>query len=186
MSEKARMLSGEWYFPGDPELVNHQIRARELLRQINGAQLSPTERFSILKQLFGSIGKGSNVESLFSCDYGFNIHLGKRVGINFDCVLLDCGRIEIGDYTLLGPGVHIYAVTHPLDPRQRRGVNRSRNCKGVPVKIGRDCWIGGGSRILPGVTIGDGAIVGTGSIVTRDVAAGTKVSGNPARIMQAV
>jgi maltose O-acetyltransferase len=184
MTEKGKMLSGKWYFPGDDELVAHQVRARKLLRKFNHAEISDEKRKAILTRLLGSIGKGSNVESLFSCDYGFNVHLGKMVGLNFGCVLLDCGRIEIGDYTLLGPGVHVYAVTHPLEPVKRRGGPLSENCKGVPVKIGRDCWIGGGSRILPGVTIGDGCIVGAGSIVTHDVPSGSKVAGNPARLMR--
>lgn len=216
MTEKAKMLSGEWYFPGDPELVADQAQARELLRRLNnaglstrchallrrwlastknetvqnllraGAEAAANRRRRLLTNLLGSIGEGSNVEPGFYCDYGFNIHIGKMSGLNFGCILLDCGRIEIGDYTLLGPGVHIYAVTHPMEALVRRGGPDSRNCRGLSVKIGNDCWIGGGSHILPGITIGDGCIVGAGSVVTKDVPPGTTVVGNPARCLWAM
>jgi len=95
------------------------------------------------------------------------------VFINFNCVILDEARVQIGDYTRIGPGVHIYTVEHTADTNKRRGSwMRAR-----PVRIGRDVWIGGGAIILPGVTIADGAIVGAGAVVTKDVPAGATVVG---------
>ena len=106
-----------------------------------------------------------------------NIYTGLKTFINFNCVILDEARVEIGDYTRIGPGVHIYTIEHSFDIEKRReDWMRAR-----PVRIGKDVWVGGGAIILPGVTIGNGAVVGAGAVVTRDVAAGSTVVGNPAR-----
>ena len=113
----------------------------------------------------------------FHCDFGFNISVGDNVFLNFDCVLLDVVEITIGAGTLIGPAVQIYTADHPRDPALRRAGLES----GVPVRIGANVWIGGGAIILPGVTIGDDAIIGAGSVVTRDVPDGATVAGNPAR-----
>ncbi len=181
-SEKDRMHAGELYWPGDPELVAMAQKARGLVYELNNSPPGEDPR-PVLERLFGAIGEGTNVAPGFRCDYGCNIFLGVRVGINFDCVLLDCGRIEIGDYTQLGPNVHIYGVTHPEDPIERRGGVGVRNCQAMNVTIGKDVWIGGGVRILPGVTIGDGAIIGAGSVVTKNVSSYAKVAGSPARMI---
>ena len=124
-----------------------------------------------------SSGEGAEIRPPFFCDYGFNIALGAGVFLNFNCVILDVVGVGIGEGTQIGPAVQIYTADHPRDPAQRRaGLELGR-----PVEIGRNVWIGGGAIILPGVTIGDDAVVGAGSVVTRDVAAGEKVAGNPAR-----
>ena len=113
----------------------------------------------------------------FFCDYGYNIRLGDEVFLNFNCVILDVVEIIIGDRTQIGPATQIYAADHPRDAETRKtGLEFGR-----PVRIGSDVWIGGGAIILPGVTIGDGAVIGAGSVVTRDVAPGVTVAGNPAR-----
>ena len=113
----------------------------------------------------------------FFCDYGYNIRLGAGAFLNFNCVILDVAAVEIGEAAQIGPAVQIYAADHPRDPAQRRaGLELGR-----PVRIGANTWIGGGAIILPGVTVGDDAIVGAGSVVTRDVAPGATVVGNPAR-----
>jgi len=184
-SEKDRMLAGELYWPGDPELVAMAQKARGLVYDLNNSPPGENTR-PILEKLFGAIGEGTNVAPGFRCDYGCNIYLGAWVGINFDCLLLDCGRIEIGDYTQLGPNVSIYGITHPEDPTERRGGSGARNCQAKSVTIGKDVWVGGGVRILPGITIGDGAIIGAGSIVTKDVLPYTKVVGVPARFLAEV
>ena len=114
----------------------------------------------------------------FHCDYGFNIRLGARVFLNFNCVILDVVEVTIGDLTQIGPGVQILAADHPRDPALRAsGLELGR-----PIRIGRNVWIGAGAIILPGVSIHGDAVVGAGSVVTRDVPAGVTAFGNPARV----
>jgi maltose O-acetyltransferase len=173
MTEKEKMLRGELYDADDPELHEERNAAEDILRRF---QMSGDA--AVLRGLLGEVGAGTVVRAPFYCDYGYNIFLGKKVFLNFGCVLLDVCRIEVGDGTQIGPGVQIYAADHPRDAATRqRGLEN-----GKPVRIGRDVWIGGGAILLPGVTVGDGAVIGAGSVVTRDVAAGATVMGNPARV----
>jgi maltose O-acetyltransferase len=123
------------------------------------------------------VGQGAEIRPPFFCDYGFNIRLGAGAFLNFNCVILDVVDVTIGDGTQIGPAVQIYAADHPRDPEQRRsGLELGR-----PVHIGRNVWIGGGAIILPGIRVGDDAVIGAGSVVTKDVPAGVTVRGNPAR-----
>jgi maltose O-acetyltransferase len=172
LTARERMLAGELYDASDPELAAARERARELLQRFD------TERdAAMLGTLFGRLGEGAVVEAPFHCDYGWNIALGERVYVNAFCVFLDCAAIEIGDRALLGPGVHLYTATHPLDLAKRReGLEYA-----TPIAIGDDAWLGGGSIVLPGVSVGEGAVVGAGSVVSRDVPPGVTVAGNPAR-----
>ncbi len=131
----------------------------------------------MLRERLAHVGTGAVIRPPFHCDYGYNIHLADGVFLNFNCVILDVVEVSIGERTQVGPAVQIYAADHPRDAETRRtGVEFGR-----PVRIGADAWIGGGAIILPGVTIGDGAVIGAGSVVTRDVAPGETVTGNPAR-----
>jgi len=172
------MLAGELYRPGDPELQADQVATKAWMVRYNAALgETPAARGALLKQLLGSVGKDAVVRPPFHCDYGYNIHLCDDVFLNFNCVILDVVEVRIGTGTQIGPAVQIYAADHPRDAAERRsGLEYGR-----PVVIGEHVWIGGGAIILPGVTIGDGALIGAGSVVTRDVAAGATVVGNPAR-----
>lgn len=177
-SEKQKMLDGDLYNAEDPVLLADRARAAALLHRYNSEIHQPAKHFLQLQELLGSVGPDSVIRPPFFVDYGYNIRLGRSVFLNFNCVLLDVTQITIGDRTQIGPAVQIYAADHPLDPALR-----SSNLEnGKPVHIGANVWIGGGAIILPGITIGDDAVVGAGSIVTRDVPAGAKVVGNPARI----
>jgi maltose O-acetyltransferase len=117
----------------------------------------------------------------FQCDYGTNIELGERVFFNFNCVVLDVCRVRIGDFKLCGPAAQIVTATHPLDAGLRR-----KQEFGKPVDIGADVWIGAGALILPGVTIGDRAVIGAGSVVTRDIPADVLAAGNPCRVLRPI
>jgi maltose O-acetyltransferase len=149
----------------------------EWIERFNASGLSDEERYSLLVERFASVGDDALIRPPFFCDYGYNISLGSGAFLNFNCVILDVEPVSIGDGTAIGPAVQILASDHPRDPRLRQQKVRF----GRPVTIGANVWIGGGAIILPGVTIGDDAILGAGSIVTRDVAAGATVVGNPAR-----
>ena len=182
MTEREKMLAGEMYDPLDPELVAARGRARDLCQQLNATrEAEDAERRGILRNLFGTGGDTVWMQPPFYCDYGSNIELGERVFFNFNCVVLDVCRVRIGSFTLFGPAVQIYTPLHPLDAGLRR-----QQESGKPVEIGPDVWVGGGAIILPGVTIGARAVIGAGSVVTRDVPAGVFAAGNPCRVIRAI
>ncbi len=177
------MLAGELYLASDPELTALRRNARWLMRLINATTEEEIQRrAALLRELFGSLGEGFEIEPPFFCDYGHNIHIGSRFFMNFDCVILDVCEVRIGDSVFIGPGVHIYAATHPADAAARCAGPEL----GAPVRIGNRVWIGGGAIIGPGVTIGDDSVIGAGSVVVRDVPAGVVAAGNPCRVMRKV
>lgn len=179
-SEREKMLAGELYDPFDPELVAGRERARDLCQALNATRESDVDvRRAILRDLFGAGGDTVWMQPPFFCDYGTSIELGERVYFNFNCVVLDVCRVTVGDYTLFGPAVQIYTPLHPFDAELRR-----REEFGKPVAIGSDVWVGGGAIILPGVTIGSRAVIGAGSVVTRDVPDGVFAAGNPCRVIR--
>ncbi len=181
VSEKEKMLTGELYDPSDPELVAGRRRARRLTRQFNGTGETEMEkRESLVRELFGSVGDSPHIEPPFRCDYGDNIHVGDGFYANFDCVILDVCPVEIGGNCWLGPGVHIYTATHPLDAETRvEGPEY-----GKPVTLGNNVWVGGGAIINPGIEIGDDAVIASGAVVTDDVSDNVVVGGNPAKVIK--
>jgi len=179
--QKAKMLAGQLYVADDPELYAAHLRAQDILAKFNATSAGAgDERRMLLTDLFGRFGDGAVLKPTLRCDYGFNISIGDRTFINFDCVLLDCNRITIGDEVQFAPGVHIYTATHPIDAKQRRsGVEYA-----LPVTIGDGAWLGGGTIVCPGITIGENTVVGAGSVVTRDLPANVVAAGNPCRVMR--
>lgn len=175
------MLAGELYLATDGELSQLRDRAQRLLHQFN--QTSPTDiqqQQSLIQDLFGSIGSGFEIRPNFRCDYGSNIYIGDRFYANFDCTILDCNEVRIGDRCFLAPKVQIYTAGHPLDPKARgEGWEYA-----LPITIGDDVWIGGGAIVCPGVTIGSGATIGAGSVVTKDLPAHVVAVGNPCRVIR--
>ena len=163
-TEREKMLAGELYDPLDPELARLRERARDLCLKLNCTQDSEVDtRRLILTELFGAGGDTVWMQPPFYCDYGQNIHLGERVYFNFNCVVLDVCRVEIGDFTLFGPAVQIYTATHPMEADLRR-----KQEFGKPV------------------TIGDRTVVGAGSVVTRDIPEGVFAAGNPCRVVREI
>jgi maltose O-acetyltransferase len=183
MTEKQKMLAGQLYDAADPELTAERQRARSLMHRLNVTDaLDDDGRPALLAELLGAVGPGVEIVPPFRCDYGRNIHLGPNVYMNFGCVLLDVCEIRIGEGTMLGPYVQLYAATHTLDAETRR-----RQLElGKPITIGADCWLGGGSIVLPGATVGDRCVIGAGSVVTRDIPADSVAVGNPARVVRNV
>jgi maltose O-acetyltransferase len=178
--EWERMVTGELYNPLDPDLIGRRTRARDLCQRLNATSESrQDERRALLVSLIGSGGDSVWMQPPFYCDYGSNIHLGERVFFNFNCVVLDVCPVRIGAYSLFGPGVQILTPMHPFNAARRREEEF-----GKPVEIGDDVWVGGGAIILPGVRIGSQAVIGAGSVVTRDVPEQTFAAGNPCRVIR--
>lgn len=185
-TEKQKMLAGEPYLPMDPELWADRVNCRRLLRRYNHEIEygdSAAQRL-LLAELLGTISQESPpfLEPPFRCDYGYNIHIGTNFYCNFNCIVLDCGQVNIGDRVLLGPNVQIYAVGHHLDPAERSGPDARETAP--PIVIKNDVWVGGSAVILGGVTVGEGSTVAAGAVVTADVPPYSVVGGNPARVIR--
>jgi maltose O-acetyltransferase len=165
------------YDPSQPELVAARQRARGLLARYNA---TPEEQ--VLRELLARVGAEPFVEPPFFCDYGSNTSLGDRFYANTGCIFLDSAQVTIGDRVLFGPAVQLLTATHPVEAELRaQGLEYAD-----PISIGDDVWLGGGAIVLPGVTIGDRAVVGAGSVVTRDVPADVVAAGNPARVIRSL
>ena len=182
MSERQRMVAGELYDPMDAELVTARTSARNLCQLLNASAEADTgTRRQILEELFGAGGDSVLMQPPFFCDYGANIELGERVFFNFNCIILDVCPVRIGSFTLFGPSVQILTPMHPWNAEARR-----KKEFGKPVEIGSDVWVGGGAIILPGVRIGARAVIGAGSVVSRDIPDGTFAAGNPCRVVREI
>jgi len=180
---KERMLAGERYLAGDPELTADRSRARALLELYNGTRaVADDERARLLRDLFGEVGEDVVVRPTFRCDYGYNISIGAGTFVNYDCVMLDVVPIRIGAACQLATRVQLLAATHPVDPEPRR---LGWEC-GSPITIGDNVWLGGGVIVCPGVTIGDDTVVGAGAVVTRDLPAGVVAFGTPATVQREI
>jgi maltose O-acetyltransferase len=178
MTEREKMLRSEPYDAYDRELLAARFEARRLTRRLS--ELDPADiatRDEVLRSLLGSIGPGSWVEAPFHCDYGAQISIGAHVFVNMACVFLDAAPITLGDDVQLGPGVQLLTSDHPRDAAERAsGLEWA-----YPISIGARAWLGGGVIVLPGISIGEDAVIGAGSVVSRPVAAGVVVAGNPCR-----
>jgi maltose O-acetyltransferase len=182
LTERQKMIAGDMYDPMDPELATARARARDLCQELNATRESDdAERRRILRALFARGGDSVWMQPPFYCDYGSNIQLGERVFFNFNCIVLDVCPVRIGDFTLFGPAVQIYTPLHPLNAERRR-----REEYGKAIEIGSDVWVGGGAMILAGVRIGSRAVIGAGSVVTRDVPDAVFAAGNPCRVIRPI
>lgn len=183
MTEKEKMLKGQRYDSADPQLIEERRHARLLFQKINRmGEEQKEERDQLFYNLVGSAGPGLFIEPPFYCDYGYNIHLGEKVFMNYNCCILDVMEVRMGNNVLLGPKVQIYTATHPMDAASRATWLEYAKA----ITIGNDVWIGGGAIICPGVNIGNGVVVGAGAIVTKDVPDNVFVAGNPARIIKEI
>lgn len=176
-SEKEKMLAGEWFDPRNEELTADRDRATLLMHRLNAECPGHDAAYrAALRELCPNAA--GFIRAPFYCDYGYNIHIGEGSFVNFDCVFLDLAPIRIGRNTLIGPKVQLLTPHHPLAP-DLRATGREA---GKPITIGDNCWLGGGVIVCPGVRIGNGAIIGAGSVVTRDIPANSVAVGNPARV----
>ena len=183
MSEWERMQKGLVYNDFDEDLFKRRVEAKKIFKEYNKTSDEDVAlRDELLNKLFKRIGKKCWIEPDFRCEFGKNIILEDNIYINFGCIILDCAEVRIDSNTLLGPNVGIYAVNHSIDPKER--INGG--CFGKPVHIGKNVWIGGDVKILAGVTIGDNSIIGTGSIVTKDIPSNVIAVGNPCKVIREI
>ena len=176
------MMELKNFQPFEAHTLALRKRAKQLCVQINSLPVQQLkQRLPLYQQLFGAVSSAF-IEPEFYCDYGQNIFLGEDFFANHHCVMLDAAEIRIGARVLIGPAVHLYTATHPIDAKERSaGIQMI-----APITLGDDCWIGGHTVIMPGVTIGARAVIGAGSVVTHDVPADTVAVGNPCRVIRAI
>lgn len=179
-----KMHSGDIYDPGEAEVVEEQTKCLDRLYEFNATH--PTEmekRTAMLKEMFAEIGEACYIEPPFHTNWGGkHVHFGHHIYANFNLTLVDDTHIYIGDYTLIGPNVTLATAGHPILPELRlRGLQYN-----MPIRIGKNCWLGAGVTVLPGVTIGDNTVVGAGSLVTRDLPANVVAVGSPCRVIRPI
>ena len=181
---KEKMHMGELYLPGDDEIMKEQVIYQDKLCDYNRTKPSESKkRFELLKEMLGSCGDGVYIEAPFYANFGgHNCHFGNMVYANYNLTCVDDTHIYVGDYTMIGPNVVIATAGHPILPQLREQLYQYN----MPVHIGRNCWIGAGAIILPGITIGDNTVVGAGSVVTKDLPANVVAVGNPCKVMREI
>ena len=181
---KDKMHTGELYLPGDEEIMTWQTECLEKLYDFNNTRPSEGEkREMMLKEMFAEIGEGCYIEPPFHSNFGGqHCHFGKMIYANFNLTLVDDTHIYVGDYTMFGPNVTVATAGHPINPTLREKIYQYN----MPVHIGRNCWIGAGVLIMPGVTIGDNTVIGAGSVVTKDIPAGVLAFGTPCMVYREI
>ena len=184
MTEKEKMRSGDLYLPNGDEIMTEQLQCLEKLYDYNMTR--PTEqkkRAEMLKGMFAEIGDDCYIEPPFHANWGGkHVHFGKNVYANFNLTMVDDTDIYVGDYTMFGPNVTVATAGHPINPELREQAYQFN----MPIRIGKNCWIGAGAILTPGVTIGDNTVIGAGSIVTKDIPANVVAVGNPCRVMREI
>lgn len=185
MSQVERMLAGKLYSCLVPDKQREEMHLRKaaFLDQFNATHFSDFKtREKLARGIFASVGKNFMMNKPFYCDYGCHISIGDYFYANFDCIFLDVARITIGNHVFLGPRVCIYTAGHPID----KDIRNQELEYGYEVKIGNDVWIGGNTIINPGVTIADNVVIGSGSVVTKDIPSGVVAAGNPCRVIRPI
>ena len=184
MSMKEKMHTGELYLPDDEKILTEQIKRLDLLYEYNSTRPTQTvRRKALLKQMFAEIGEGCYIEPPFHANFGgAHVHFGKNVYANFGLTMVDDTHIYVGDHTMFGPNVTVASAGHPVLPELREKAYQFN----MPVHIGKNCWIGAGAVIVPGVTIGDNTVIGAGSVVTKDIPADVVAVGNPCRVLREI
>ena len=181
---KERLHTGEIYLPGDDEILEEQFQCQEKLYDYNQTRPSEGEKRSkLLKEMFAEIGDGCYIEPPLRANWGGHfVHFGKNIYANFNLTLVDDTHIYVGDATMFGPNVTIATAGHPILPELREQAYQYN----MPVHIGKNCWLGAGVIVMPGVTIGDNTVIGAGSIVTKDIPANVVAVENPCRVMREI
>lgn len=181
---KNMLHSEKLYLPNGDEIMSEQLACLEKLYDYNATRpLEQKKRAEMLKDMFAEIGEDCYIEPPLHANWGGrHVHFGKAVYANFNLTLVDDTHIYVGDYTMLGPNVTIATAGHPILPELREKAYQFN----MPVHIGRNCWLGAGVIVLPGITIGDNSVIGAGSVVTKDIPANVVAVGNPCRVLREI
>ncbi|MBQ4054978.1 MAG: sugar O-acetyltransferase [Clostridia bacterium] len=184
MSMIDKLHTGELFLPGDEEIMRQQRICLEKLYDFNATRPSEGEkRTAMLRDMFAEIGEDCYIEPPFHANWGGrHVHFGKNIYANFNLTLVDDTHIYVGDYTMFGPNVTVASAGHPILPELREKAYQYNSS----VRIGKNCWIGAGVVIVPGITIGDNVVIGAGSIVTKDIPDNVVAVGNPCRVLRPV
>lgn len=181
MNEKEKMLAGLLYDANHETLVAERTKCKSLCYKHN--TLPPenmNERQKFLKKILGTTKENFVIEQPFQCDYGYNIEIGENFYSNHNLIILDPAKVTFGDNVFIGPNCSFYTPLHPLDAKTRnKGLESAK-----PIKVGNNVWFGGSVTVLPGVTIGDNAVIGAGSVVTKDIPSNVLAVGNPCRVIR--
>lgn len=184
MDIREKMHSGELYLSMEEDLFNEQLTYLDKLYDFNATR--PTEldkRTEMLKNMFAEIGEDCYIEPPLHANWaGKHVHFGKGVYANFNLTLVDDTHIYVGDYTMLGPNVVLATAGHPILPELRPLAYQYN----LPIHIGKNCWLGAGVIVLPGITIGDNSVIGAGSVVTKDIPANVVAIGNPCKVLREI
>ena len=183
-TNREKMHTGELYDPGDPEILAWQMRCLDRLYDYNMTR--PTEgdkRAALLRDMLAEVGEGCYIEPPFHANLGgAHVHFGSYVYANFNLTCVDDTHIYVGDFTMFGPNVTLATAGHPILPELRQKGYQYN----MPIRIGRNCWLGAGVIVLPGVTIGDNVVVGAGSVVTHDLPSNVVAVGTPCQVLREV
>lgn len=181
---KEKLHTGELYLPNGEEIMTEQLACLDRLYDFNQTRpLQQALRAKMLKEMFAEIGEDCYIEPPFHANWGGkHVHFGKNVYANFNLTMVDDTHIYVGDYTMFGPNVTVATAGHPILPELREQAYQYN----APVRIGKNCWIGAGALILPGVTIGDNSVIGAGSVVTKDIPSNVVAVGNPCRVLRSI
>ncbi|MBQ4104049.1 MAG: sugar O-acetyltransferase [Clostridia bacterium] len=184
MTDYEKLHSGEIYDPNNEDIFKEQIKCLDRLYDFNATR--PTElekRAEMLKEMLAEVGENCYIEPPFHSNWGGkHVHLGNNVYFNFNATLVDDTHIYIGDSTLIGPNVTLATAGHPILPELREKALQFN----LPIHIGKNCWLGAGVIVLPGVTIGDNTVIGAGSVVTKDIPANVVAVGNPCKVLREI
>lgn len=192
MTPEERIAKGLLFCPGDPTLKAIKLKTHNLCSEYNRTFEDETEkRSALIHEIFAEIGEGSFAQGPIYIHYGTHTKIGKRVFMNFNLTIQDDAFVTIGDDCNFGPGVSIVTPVHPMVADERRLMYNPdgspiRLCYAKPVTIGKDCWFGANVTVCPGVTIGDGCVIGAGAVVTRDIPANSFAAGNPCRVIREI
>lgn len=184
MTEKDKMERQMLYDANyDKDLELERLECKSLCQEYNNLPIKDVERRrKLIKKIFWKTGESIHIEPNFWCDYGYRIEVGENFYANHGLVILDAGRVIMGDNIFIGPNCGFHTSGHPIDfERRNKGLEYA-----YPIIVGNNVWFGAGVQVMPGVTIGDNVVIGSGSIVVKDIPSNSVAVGNPCKVIREI